>query len=317
MEGNKAYILGRAYTDKNSGGGSGGSTDLSDYYTKDEVDADINLLSQGIINVTASITAINADITTVNSELDEIDTQITAIDSELGGIDDEIEGINANVQSLSTTMEMYKQKVVRDSNATFAAVDNTDYQWSTSQDSLAVTLPTVTDFTRTHIINLNFIAGSSSPLSVFGSYNTPVDWEFVEGCLYQIELKYIETAWEIKQYCPEKEYASAADLDGKVDVPSLTANFLTEVTISSLGDNEVHGYLGDGSGGVTSFTITEIDQTETGAESIISIQTGDNFTFSYPTSTGVIGSDEMDDNSKYIISVQAGIMVIGKVEVTS
>ncbi len=275
---------------------------------------DMTAAGQSIINLSASVALINTDLVGVAGELDEVNEQIEGLNEDIIEAEYDIEQNELAIIEVVANMEMYRQKVVRDGAATFAAADNTDYQWSTAQSALAVTLPAVTDFTRTHIINLNFIAGSSAPLSLFGDYNTPVDWEFVQGCMYQIEFKYIETAWEIRQYCPEKEYASADDLDDKVSVPTLTASGLTDVVIASLGDNEVHGYMGISSGGsgVTSLTITEIDQTDTGAESVILIETGDTFTFTPPSNMRSIGEITFEANTEYVIVIRAGICVIGK-----
>ncbi len=205
----------------------GGDEDTNVWRTYTEsVEEDIAAIGQSILNITESIAATNADITAINETVSGIEDELDDIQVELEGVVDDIEEIETAIAEVHT----YLQKVVRDGETTFAAADNTDYQWSTAQEDIRVTLPAITDLTRTHIINLNFIAGNDGPLMLFGDFATPVMWSFIEGCEYQIQLKYIENEWKIRRYCPEDETTEQRvwgidEIAGINDVSTMTELF--------------------------------------------------------------------------------------------
>ncbi|MFI3171116.1 MAG: hypothetical protein R3Y58_01910 [Eubacteriales bacterium] len=191
----------------------------STYALKEDVDNELTAVQQSVINNAAAISTItNSDLVDITNDLDEIDLVLVDLTDAVEDNEEDIATLQTGLATANTNMDMYKQKVVRDGDVLFLAVDNTDYEWSTSQDSLAITLPAITDLTRTHIIGINFVAGSTTPISLYGDCHTPVQWDFVTGCAYQITCKYINAQWEIELYCPD----DAADVQHVYGINEVT-----------------------------------------------------------------------------------------------
>ena len=103
----------------------GGLTDLSDYYTSQEVDNLLNQIKQTIAAVQTDIENINTDIDeliakdtnlqqqidTINGTLDTATSNITAIESNIDDIESNIAGIQQNVSSNTQTITSLQQNV--------------------------------------------------------------------------------------------------------------------------------------------------------------------------------------------------------------
>lgn len=121
----------------------GGLTDLSDYYTSQQVDNLLNQIKQTIATVQVDIEDINTDIDelvakdtnlqqqidTINSTLDTTTDNITTIESNIDNIEQDITDVNEDIQELQDT--------VNNNNSSISSLNSSINDLETFTDSFA------------------------------------------------------------------------------------------------------------------------------------------------------------------------------------